>query len=213
MHINFHTIWCIEDECWMVRACHASCAQRIKVGRVAGWLTRRKRQNGTMRNPLAEQYTLRMFRETNCFLSPRSRYCCLGFNAKALFFGILYPAVTKCIFSSVHVCVKLDLCFGLRNQQNDCVVNLQLHPRHLGYEVTKQQFSSSLQDLNTSYLDLFLLHYPRCFSAICSDVKHPGSWQERCGYNSLRYTFCTIVLLVVSNFQLHASIKACAQSC
>uniref|UniRef100_A0A7I4E8R9 NADP-dependent oxidoreductase domain-containing protein n=1 Tax=Physcomitrium patens TaxID=3218 RepID=A0A7I4E8R9_PHYPA len=54
----------------------------------------------------------------------------------------------------------------------------KLHPRHLGYEVTKQQFSTSLQDLGTSYLDLFLLHYPRCFPSICSNVKSAGSWQE-----------------------------------
>lgn len=48
----------------------------------------------------------------------------------------------------------------------------------MGYEVTKQQFSTSLQDLGTSYLDLFLLHYPRCFPSICSNVKSAGSWQE-----------------------------------
>lgn len=54
----------------------------------------------------------------------------------------------------------------------------KLHPRHLGYDVTREQFSTSLQDLGTSYLDLFLLHYPRCFSAICSDVIPTGSWQE-----------------------------------
>jgi hypothetical protein len=53
------------------KTCLASYAQRIKVGRVAGWLTRRKRQNGIMRKRSPERYAPRIFEETNCFLFQR----------------------------------------------------------------------------------------------------------------------------------------------
>ena len=42
----------------------------------------------------------------------------------------------------------------------------KLHPRHLGYDATHANFESSLRELNTTYLDLFMLHYPRCFPGL-----------------------------------------------
>jgi len=53
----------------------------------------------------------------------------------------------------------------------------KLHPRHLGYDSTLRQFQSSLDDLRVEYLDLFLLHYPRCWGSLC-DEKPEGTWQD-----------------------------------
>jgi hypothetical protein len=45
---------------------------------------------------------------------------------------------------------------------------------------TPQVFSESVQDLQTDYLDLMLLHYPECWGDLCGGVKPEGTWQDRC---------------------------------
>ena len=40
----------------------------------------------------------------------------------------------------------------------------KLHPRHLGYDATTRQLGGA-GDLRVDYLDLFLLHYLRCWGA------------------------------------------------
>ena len=41
------------------------------------------------------------------------------------------------------------------------------------------KFLDSLADLQTSYLDLYLLHYPSCGGSLCSDEERvtAGTWQ------------------------------------
>ena len=40
------------------------------------------------------------------------------------------------------------------------------------------KFEQSLADLGTSYLDLFLLHYPRCWGSLCTEEEgQVGTWQ------------------------------------
>ena len=43
-----------------------------------------------------------------------------------------------------------------------------------------QVFSEAVQDLQTDYLDLMLLHYPECWGELCGGVKPEGTWQDRC---------------------------------
>lgn len=54
----------------------------------------------------------------------------------------------------------------------------KLHPRHLGREATLRQFDQSLRDLNTDYLDLFLLHYPMCWGTLCGGKDPEGTWKD-----------------------------------
>eukprot|EP00850_Spirogloea_muscicola_P004036 SM000017S02776 [mRNA] locus=s17:171261:174279:- [translate_table: standard] len=62
----------------------------------------------------------------------------------------------------------------------------KLHPRHLGFASTIEHFEDSLTDLNTPYLDAFLLHYPACFPAICSDGHGTGTWKDRQVYPAVK---------------------------
>lgn len=54
----------------------------------------------------------------------------------------------------------------------------KLHPRHHGFNSTLKQMQTSFANLHTDYLDLVLLHYPRCWPGLCGDVNVDGSWQD-----------------------------------
>ncbi|KAG5188350.1 Aldo/Keto reductase [Tribonema minus] len=55
-------------------------------------------------------------------------------------------------------------------------VTSKLHPRDFGAR-TRKQFHESLHDLQTDYVDLFLLHYAECWSGLHCPGE-PGTWQE-----------------------------------
>uniref|UniRef100_A0A7S4B0V3 ShKT domain-containing protein n=2 Tax=Chrysotila carterae TaxID=13221 RepID=A0A7S4B0V3_CHRCT len=56
-------------------------------------------------------------------------------------------------------------------------ITSKLHPRDLGEQSTLAAFPNSLRRLRTDYLDAFMLHYPRCFSALC-ETEPEGGWRE-----------------------------------
>eukprot|EP00310_Coccolithus_braarudii_P010358 CAMPEP_0183360824 /NCGR_PEP_ID=MMETSP0164_2-20130417/56098_1 /TAXON_ID=221442 /ORGANISM="Coccolithus pelagicus ssp braarudi, Strain PLY182g" /LENGTH=284 /DNA_ID=CAMNT_0025535261 /DNA_START=4 /DNA_END=855 /DNA_ORIENTATION=- len=53
----------------------------------------------------------------------------------------------------------------------------KLHPRDLGEQSTLNAFPASLRRLGTTYLDAFMLHYPRCFGDLC-ERKPKGDWRD-----------------------------------
>lgn len=54
--------------------------------------------------------------------------------------------------------------------REDVFVTSKLHPRHLGAQ-TAAQVPQSLSDLGVERVDLFLLHYPRCWSGVCGNQR------------------------------------------
>lgn len=55
----------------------------------------------------------------------------------------------------------------------------KLHPKDLGYVETLAAFNQSLIELNTSYLDLFMLHYPSCVKGVVNCTLRPEqTWQN-----------------------------------
>lgn len=62
--------------------------------------------------------------------------------------------------------------------REDLFLTSKLHPRHLGRETTLRQFESSLRDLRTDYVDLFLLHYPACWGQLCGGKPPEGTWRD-----------------------------------
>mmetsp|Transcript_1888 Transcript_1888/g.5511 ORF Transcript_1888/g.5511 Transcript_1888/m.5511 type:complete len:403 (-) Transcript_1888:530-1738(-) len=54
----------------------------------------------------------------------------------------------------------------------------KLHPRHHGTVSASRQLNQSLAAFKTEYLDLLLLHYPRCWGDLCGKVRPQGTWQD-----------------------------------
>lgn len=75
----------------------------------------------------------------------------------------------------------------------------KLHPRDLGASRTLEAFPDSLRRLRTTYLDAFLLHYPRCFGSLCA--KEPeGDWRAAWGALETLYARGEVRAIGVSNF-------------
>ncbi|KAL3147234.1 hypothetical protein ABBQ32_002729 [Trebouxia sp. C0010 RCD-2024] len=79
----------------------------------------------------------------------------------------------------------------------------KLHPRHHGFNSTLRQMQTSFANLCTDYLDLVLLHYPRCWMELCGDGKIHGSWQD--SWRALEQLVAAgkVRSLGVSNFDLN----------
>ena len=62
--------------------------------------------------------------------------------------------------------------------RSNLFLTTKLHPRHHGFNSTLKQMQSSFANLDTNYLDLVLLHYPRqvaLYCLMCPDTLTPSS--------------------------------------
>ncbi|KAL3933884.1 MAG: hypothetical protein SGPRY_000088 [Prymnesium sp.] len=83
--------------------------------------------------------------------------------------------------------------------RSELFLTSKLHPRDLGEEATLAAFPTSLRRLNTSYLDAFLLHYPRCFGTLCA-TPPLGTWKESWRALERLYAEGKVRAIGVSNF-------------
>jgi diketogulonate reductase-like aldo/keto reductase len=86
--------------------------------------------------------------------------------------------------------------------REDLFLTSKLHPRDHGFQRTIQKVEESLQDLGTTYLDLFLLHYPRCWGDLCGDATVEGSWKDSWRALERMHREGKIRAIGVSNFHL-----------
>ena len=63
-------------------------------------------------------------------------------------------------------------------RRSDLFLTSKVHPRHLGFRPTQRQVDVSLRELDTEYLDLLLLHYPKCWGDLCGGVVPEGTWRD-----------------------------------
>lgn len=96
--------------------------------------------------------------------------------------------------------------------REDIFIVSKLHPRHMGYEITKQRFEDSLRDLGTSYVDVFLLHYPWCFPAICGAKQPKGAWSDSWRAMEDMYARGKMRAIGVSNFGREELLELIAQA-
>ena len=67
-------------------------------------------------------------------------------------------------------------------EREDVFVTSKLHPRHFAMEDARVQVEKTLRSLRVEYVDLFLLHYPRCWGDLCGDLgaggEPRGTWRD-----------------------------------
>ena len=76
----------------------------------------------------------------------------------------------------------------------------KLHPRDHGATSAARQVPQALKALQTSYVDLFLLHYSRCFGTLCGGQKPEGTWRDSWRALEAAHRAGTVRALGVSNF-------------
>lgn len=84
--------------------------------------------------------------------------------------------------------------------RSEVFLTSKLHPRDLGEQSTLRAFPSSLRNLHTSYLDAFLLHYPRCFGSLCGPLPPEGTWRDAWRALETLYERGEVRAIGVSNF-------------
>lgn len=94
-----------------------------------------------------------------------------------------------------------------RIAREDVFLTSKLHPLHFGYNAAIAQFQRSLQELNTTYLDLFLLHYPNCTPKLCGDATPTGTWKDTWRALGDLHRQGRIRSLGVSNFSPHQMME------
>jgi len=80
-------------------------------------------------------------------------------------------------------------------------------PTNLGYRATGDEILSSLGELDTAYVDLYLLHWPECIPAIswmhCETTLDPeGTWQQSWRAMERAYGEGRVMAIGVSNFNI-----------
>mmetsp|Transcript_48229 Transcript_48229/g.96174 ORF Transcript_48229/g.96174 Transcript_48229/m.96174 type:complete len:322 (-) Transcript_48229:150-1115(-) len=88
---------------------------------------------------------------------------------------------------------------GSSVNRSELFLTSKLHPRDLGEQATLRAFPTSLARLRTSYVDAFLLHYPRCFGNLCSSEPE-GTWRESWRAMEALYERGEVRAIGVSNF-------------
>lgn len=64
---------------------------------------------------------------------------------------------------------------GIRRE--NVFITTKLHPQDFGN--VEESFKNSLKNLRTNYIDLYLLHYPRCWGNLCSNNIHfLSAWEK-----------------------------------
>ena len=80
-------------------------------------------------------------------------------------------------------------------------ITTKLHPRDLGYDSTLEAVKRSMERFHTGYIDLFLLHYPRCWESLCGKEHMPkGTWRESWRALEAAYAAGHVRAIGVSNF-------------
>eukprot|EP00118_Oscarella_pearsei_P004877 m.21620 g.21620 ORF g.21620 m.21620 type:complete len:731 (+) comp28191_c0_seq2:264-2456(+) len=82
----------------------------------------------------------------------------------------------------------------------------KLHPRFMGFESTIKAVATSLSNLQTNYIDLFLIHSPDCDEGEdarlkCEEGEPKGSWQESWRALETLQKDGTLRSIGVSNFE------------
>jgi len=71
-----------------------------------------------------------------------------------------------------------------------------------GYRSVIQNLESSLNNFQTDYIDLYLIHFPRCWDALCGNRQPEGTWQDSWRAFEDSYKAGKVKAIGISNFEL-----------
>jgi len=86
--------------------------------------------------------------------------------------------------------------------RKDLFVTSKLHPQDFGPTTSIKAFQQSLENLDSDYIDLYLLHYPECWGDLCSK-KPEGTWKDAWKVLEDLYDAGKVKSIGVSNFPLN----------
>jgi len=86
-------------------------------------------------------------------------------------------------------------------KREDLFITTKLHPRDHGTRSVERKIKDSLSNLQTDYIDGFLLHYPRCWGSLC-EREPEGTWKDSWRVLEDYYNRGILKSIGVSNFRL-----------
>ena len=91
--------------------------------------------------------------------------------------------------------------------RRDIFIETKVWPTDLGFHPTYDAIYSSLRELKTNYIDMYLIHWPKCDPNVewmhCSDTKDPeGTWMESWQAMEKFYAEGRLMSIGVSNFNV-----------
>jgi len=95
----------------------------------------------------------------------------------------------------------------LAQQRESLFITSKMHPRHLGYNTTLAQVRQTLSDLDTAYLDLFMLHFPQCWGTLCDGKAPEGTWQDSWRALEALHRQGVVRAIGVSNFDMDQLVE------
>ena len=93
-------------------------------------------------------------------------------------------------------------------KRDELFLESKVWPTELGFVPTSDAIETSLEHLNTNYIDLYMLHWPECNPEIewmhCHDTVDPhGTWRESWRALERAYAEGRVHSIGVSNFNVH----------
>jgi len=88
-----------------------------------------------------------------------------------------------------------------KKDRKEIFIITKLHPRDHGTRSVARKIQESLSNLQTDYIDGFLLHYPRCWGSLCAREPE-GTWKDSWRVLEDYYKRGVIKSIGVSNFRL-----------
>jgi hypothetical protein len=106
-------------------------------------------------------------------------------------YSVVYNTTVFSVVQQIQILGKRENCLGYPGDphplfkfslfRNDVFITSKLAPRYQGSKYAEKWILKSLQNLQTDYLDLLLIHWPGCFSVSSTDpqnkVLRRESWE------------------------------------
>uniref|UniRef100_A0A6B2LCV4 NADP-dependent oxidoreductase domain-containing protein n=1 Tax=Arcella intermedia TaxID=1963864 RepID=A0A6B2LCV4_9EUKA len=85
--------------------------------------------------------------------------------------------------------------------REDLTIITKLHPQDHGTHSSEESIKKSLDNLKSTYIDIYLIHFPYCSPNMCNE-RSEGTWEDSWRVMEHYYEMGILKAIGVSNFQL-----------